>query len=110
MRLKALHIVKQINFDMKLKASAKWCYLFMKRHDISIRRRTSIAQKLPSDAEDKLIEYQRYIILLREQQQYPIGNIANADQTPLTFDLPLSETLTVKGEKSITLKSTGSEK
>ena len=82
----------------------------MNRHDISIHRRTSIAQRLPDDFENKLVEYQRYIIQLRKTNQYTDALIANADQTPLTFDIPFNHTLDFKGKKSIILKSTGNEK
>ena len=36
--------------------------------------------------------------------------IGNADQTPLTFDLPVSSTLELMGTKSVPIKTTGNEK
>lgn len=55
-RLKALHMMKQINADTNFKASMKWCYMFMKRNDIPNQRRTS-TQQLPADSDDKLLDY-----------------------------------------------------
>ena len=109
-RLYALKVMREIDPSSQFKASPKWCYNFMNRHDISIRRRTSIAQRLPDDFENKLVEYQRYIIQLRKTRQYANDMIANADQTPLTFDIPFNHTLDFKGRKSIVLKTTGNEK
>ena len=87
LRLHAIRITREIDEHTKFKASPKWCFNFMKRNGISISRRTSIAQRLPDTFEDKLLEYQRYILSLRKRQGYPDALIANADQTPpLTFD------------------------
>ncbi|CAI9739892.1 transposable element with KRAB [Octopus vulgaris] len=33
-----------------------WCYRFMKRKGLSIRTKTSIAQKMPADYEEKILE------------------------------------------------------
>ena len=102
--------MKENDPNSTFKASPNWCFLFMKRNKISIRRRTTIAQRLPDAYQDSLIEYQRYILKLRKCHQYPDAFIANADQTPLTFDIPCTQTMAFKGEKTITLKSTGNEK
>ena len=92
------------------KASPGWCHRFMARHNLSVRRRTTIAQRLPGDYEDKLLNYQRYIINQRQIHNYDISCIGNADQTPVSFDLPYSRTIDFKGAKSISIKTTGSEK
>ena len=109
-RLKAFELVKEMYPGSIFKASARWCQLFMKRNDISIRRRTSIAQRLPDDVENKLLDYQKYIINLRKRHEYPISCIANGDQTPLSFDMPSFQTLDFKGVKSVPIKTTGNEK
>ena len=92
------------------KASPGWCYRFMARHNLSVRRRTTIAQRLPGDYEDKLLNYQRFIINQRQIHNYDVSCIGNAHQTPVTFDLPYSRTIDFKGAKSISMKTTGSEK
>jgi len=46
-------------------ASDGWCTRFMARRSLSLRRRTSVCQKLPSHFEEKLIEFQRYVNDLR---------------------------------------------
>uniref|UniRef100_A0A8C4RS32 HTH CENPB-type domain-containing protein n=1 Tax=Erpetoichthys calabaricus TaxID=27687 RepID=A0A8C4RS32_ERPCA len=86
--LQALRLAKEQNIP-EFKASMNWCWRFFGRNKLSIRRRTTISQQLPSDHEDQ---------------------IGNADQTPLTFDLPSENTVNIKGARTITMRSTGNEK
>ena len=39
-----------------------------------------------------------------------MSQIGNADQTSLTFDLPSEKTVTIKGARSVIMRSTGNEK
>ena len=43
-------------------ASKRWCYGFIERYGFSIRRKTTIAQKLPQDYEKKRVRFQRFVI------------------------------------------------
>ena len=111
-RLYALSLVDMHRFQYPdiyhFKASPGWCHRFMARHNISVRSRTTIAQRLPGDYEDKFLNYQRFIINQRQINNYDVSCIGNADQTPVTFDLPHSRTIDFKGAKSISIKTTGS--
>lgn len=49
------------------KASRGWLQKFMKHFGFSLRRRTSIAQKLPGDFEEKLIEFQHRIFMFNKR-------------------------------------------
>ena len=113
-RLYALSLVDKNRFQYPdisyFKASPGWCYRFMARHNLSVHRRSTIAQRLPGDYEDKLLNHQRFIVNQRQIHNYDISCIGNADQTPVTFDLPYSRTIDFKGAKSISIKTTGSEK
>ena len=82
----------------------------MCRHNYSIRRRTTLAQKLPADFDDRLFEYKRFIINLRKRHAYPLSAIGNADQTPMTFDNPFPTAICPIGTKSVLLRTTGNEK
>lgn len=110
LRLKALHLAKQNDANAQFRASVDWAHAFMTRSDLSIRRRTHIAQKLPSDFEDQLTKFQSFIINLRKKHHYSLSQIGNADQTPLTFDMPSGTTIDQKGAKTVTIKTTGNEK
>ena len=47
---------------------------------------------------------------MRQKYDYNMSKIGNADQTPLTFDLPSENTVNIKGARSVTMRSTGNEK
>ena len=109
LRLKARNIADETGMD-DFKAGTSWAYRFMKRHDLSFRRRTHIAQRLPEELAEKTTRFQRYVIRKRRQHNYPLDRIGNADQTPLTFDVPSSSTISAKGVKSVSVMTTGHEK
>lgn len=92
------------------KASAGWIRRFMKRKNLSIRRRTTMCQRLPGEYEDKLLSFQKYVIGLRHKNKYILSQIGNADQTPVWFDSPESCTIDIKGKKSVTVRTTGAER
>ena len=96
--------------ESSFKASYGWAIKFMNRHGLSIRRRTTIAQRLPDAYEDQILEFQLFCIRQRQRNDYPLSRIGNADQTPLTFDLPSQTTIHSKGDKSVSIKTTGHEK
>lgn len=109
--MKALTTATEMNIPRSLfKASRGWINRVMKRNGFSLRRRTSLAQKLPTDFADKLVEYQRYVISLRRKNNYLLGQIGNADETAVYFDMPQSTTIADKGSRSVIIKSTGNEK
>lgn len=111
---------KTIINEAKLRAAAQgmeaflgtssWCYRFMKRHGLSLRTKTRIAQKMPADYENKIIAFHKYVINARKETDYELGQIGNMDEVPLTFDVVSNRTVDVKGSKTITIKTSGHEK
>jgi len=87
-----------------------WCYRFMKRHGLTMRVRTRIAQKMPQEYEQKIIEFHRFVIRARNETNFELGQIANMDEVPLTFDVPSTRTVDKKGVQTVTVKTTGHEK
>ena len=87
-----------------------WCSRFMKRHNLVIRQQTKISQKLPTDLEEKITEFQRFIIKCRKQHDYSMASIANMDETPTWFDMPSSKTVNKAGEKTVYVRTSGHEK
>ena len=49
-------------------------------------------------------------LLQLKKNNYDLSQIGNADQTPLTFDLPSDTTIAPKGSSTVTIKTTGNEK
>uniref|UniRef100_A0A8C4T4I5 DDE-1 domain-containing protein n=1 Tax=Erpetoichthys calabaricus TaxID=27687 RepID=A0A8C4T4I5_ERPCA len=83
---------------IKFKAMG-WCKRMMKRNCLSLQRQTTLAQKLPGDFSENLLNFQRHIITLCKKHNYNLGNIGNADQTPVYFDMPSNFTVNKKGAK-----------
>lgn len=108
-REKALEIAKEKGIG-NFRASDGWCTRFMERHAFSLRRRTSVCQKLPAAFEEQLISWQRFIISQRSKHMYPLAHIGNADETPVYFDMPDNATIEKVGAKEVKLLSTGYEK
>ena len=112
-RLKALQMAKQDKYRIpagQFKAGNHWCQCFMKRHGLSLRQKTTLAQRLPDDYEEKIVRFHRFIIDRRKEHNYPLHVIANMDETPLTFDMPPNRTIHNTGEKTIKIRTTGNEK
>lgn len=97
---------RNINF----RASNGWLDKFLKRNNLSQRRRTTLAQKDPSDMNKKIATFIAYNSMIRKKYKISDNNIIAMDETSAWFDMPSSTTIDQKGKKSIILKSTGHEK
>lgn len=104
---KALEIMGS---ESGFKGSNGWLQNFMKRFDLSLRRRTHVSQRLPKDVEDKTLNF--FIFLRQYLLAYQIEevDIIACDQTPFYFDNVGPSTIEKMGAKSVSLKSTGHEK
>lgn len=94
----------------EFKFSRKWLDGFLKRHDLSERRRTTVAQQLPPDLLEKQNVFLSYVLYRRIQHDYPLKYIGNMDETPLWFDLPSNTTIDHKGTKTVSIRTTGHER
>lgn len=92
------------------KASSKWLKGFLHRYDLTLRRKTKISQKLPKDLEEKLLNFQQYIIRLRHLKDFPLSHIANMDETPVWFDMAGELTVEEVGKRTIHVRTTGNDK
>lgn len=108
-RRKAMQLAKEMKICDFI-GSANWCFRFMKRNHLSIRARTTMAQKLPPDFMAKINDFHEFVEKIVEQHSITPDHIINMDETPLSFDIPTTRTVNQKGEKSITIRTTGHEK
>lgn len=107
-RLKALDLAKDEKYNIPeghFKAGNHWCQRFMKRNNLSLRQKTTLAQRLPDDYEEKIVRFHRFIIDRRKENSYPLHFIANMDETPFTFDMPPNRTINSTGEKTVKIRS-----
>ncbi|KAJ8867768.1 hypothetical protein PR048_031571 [Dryococelus australis] len=110
-QLEACKIAHKLNIKLvKFKESYGWVRRFMKRKQLSIRQRTTLAQKILEEYDKKLLGFQWYVIALRKNKDYLLSQIGNADQTPVWFDMPESMTVSVVDERSVPVKTTGADK
>jgi hypothetical protein len=94
----------------KFKVSYGWVRRFMAGHDLTIRHRTTIAQRLPEAYEAKMVSFQKYVLKLRKQHGYLLRQTGNADQTPVFFDMLESTTVSSVGERTVQIRTTGAKK
>uniref|UniRef100_A0A8C4RRH5 HTH CENPB-type domain-containing protein n=1 Tax=Erpetoichthys calabaricus TaxID=27687 RepID=A0A8C4RRH5_ERPCA len=107
-QMKACDIAKERGIPItQFKASCGWITVFMRRNGLSIRCRTTISQSLPDKYEEKLLAFQKYIIQLRQQKMYLMGQIGNADQTPVYFENPSNTTVNQRCTVMLTILADG---
>ncbi|KAJ8868597.1 hypothetical protein PR048_030135 [Dryococelus australis] len=81
-RLKAQEIAQELNIPQTIfKVSVGWCVRMMGCCGFSLLRRTSLAQRLLKDFEEKLVAFQWHVIGLRKRHKYLCGQMGNADET-----------------------------
>ena len=69
-----------------------------------------IAQKLPKDVEDKVINFHKFVIDLKKSQQFHLRAIGNMVETPIFFDIPDNKTVDVKGASTVSIKTSRADK
>ena len=101
---------KELSTDPEFKASLGWYSNWKRRHAISMRAKTSLAQRLPADMEDKVVEFHRFVLRSRQRWGYDLSRILNMDETPMRFELPATRTLEFTGSRTVPVLSCGADK
>ena len=83
---------------------------FIKRYKLSKRRCTKVFQKLLSQTNELLNNFQQYIIQFRTEKSYEMANILNIDETPVWFNMAGNFTIDQIGEKTIHICGTENKK
>lgn len=91
-------------------ASNGWLEKFMSRYRLTLRRRTTVCQKLPHELLPKLISYVAFVRMLQLQNGYKLSSIYAADETAIWFDMVSETTVDTIGTKEISIRTTGHEK
>ena len=82
----------------------------MIRYHLSLCRRTTVSQRLPSDLIPKVISFIMKTRKLLVQNGYSLSAIGNMDETPLWLDMPGETTITRRGERTVCIRTTGHDK
>ena len=77
-KLKSLSFIKAVL--PYFKASNGWVKGFMRRHNLELRAKTSTAQQLPKDLENKIGEFRRQVNHVRQNGDFPYELIGNTDE------------------------------
>ncbi|PFX23746.1 Pogo transposable element with KRAB domain [Stylophora pistillata] len=89
-----LHLkAKELSDDPCFKASRGWYEKWKRRHSVSMRTKTTLAQRLPADLEENIVCFHRFVIAARRRADYPLSRIYNMDETPMCFELSSNQTL-----------------
>ena len=80
-------------------ASRGWIQKSFNRHSLSLRRRTSLSQKLPAQLESKLRSFYNQCARVLRIGKYPLSLIGNMDETPMYFDMVPLKSITQRGKK-----------
>ena len=105
-RFKALAMTDELNIT-GFQASNNWCTRFLARNNLALRQKTKIAQKLPIDLEEKIVDFHHFVL---NKGNYELVNIGNTGEMPVWFDMPSARTVATRGEKTVTTSTTGHEK
>ena len=115
-RKKALLIYEDLKhtapdrYDENFDATTGWLFKFMKRNNLSLRRKTSVAQKDPNLLISKIVSYILRVRRLRMKYSYQKSDIIAFDETPVWTDMVSDTTVDVVGKKTVSMKTTGHEK
>ncbi|KAL3111244.1 hypothetical protein niasHT_012711 [Heterodera trifolii] len=97
-----------INKNMKnFAASTGWLQCFMHRHNFSLRRATTVAQKEPESYTETLINFVLYVQQLIHNNY---SAVYACDETAVWLDPSDGTCITEKGAKTVTVLNTGHEK
>jgi len=69
-----LHLkAKELSTDPSFKASLGWYQNWKRCHSVSLQTKTTLAQRLPEDLEEKIVQFHRFIIAARRRTDYPLS-------------------------------------
>ena len=115
-RKKALLIYEDLKhttpdcYDENFEATTGWLFKFMKRNNLSLRRKTSVAQKDPDLLISKIVSYILHVRRFRTKYSYQPSDIIAFDETPVWADMVSDTTVDVNGKKTVSMKTTGHKK
>ena len=72
---------KLLSSSDSFKASCGWLSRFMKRYSLSLRRKTTISQSVPSDVIPKLVSFVLHLRALQVRHKYSTDSIYAMDET-----------------------------
>ena len=109
LQAKAVQIAAGLGLST-FRASSGWLWRWKRRYSVGIRCGTNNSQKVPADYADQIMQFRKTIIAVRKAKKIEPPHIVNMDQTMCRFDMAPGRTNNVRGEKTIRIKTTRTEK
>ena len=78
----ALLRVKEKFPDCQFNTSRGWATKFLRRHNLSLRMRTSVAQTLPADLELRISNFHCMLYSIRSNDDFELDLMGNMNETP----------------------------
>ena len=91
-------------------ASEGWLERFMRRNKLVLTVKTSQAQRLPAQLEEKITQFYTKFQQVQQCASYPFYLIGNMDETPVYFDLVSNKVVDRKGAKDCCVNTTDAKK
>jgi hypothetical protein len=101
-------IVEKKNVFASIVFSNDWFTAFLKRKNLSLREPTKRAQAIPEDYRDKITSWLQFNRRAQAKFNFEHSEIANMDQTPISFEFLDNKTYDTKDVKTVFVKQTGS--
>lgn len=89
-------------------ATEHWVLDFLKRHDLSIRRRTSL-KKLPTNLAEKMESFYRFFKEKCLELEATDSMVYNMDESAIALDSPPMTTIDVCGSQTVPIETSGHE-
>lgn len=93
----------ELSSDPQFKASLGWYTNWKRHHAISMRTKTSLAQRIPADMEE-VIEFHRFVLRSWQRCGYESSHILNM------VELPATRTSEFTGNRTVPILSCGGDK
>ena len=106
LRLKA----KELSSNPEFPACLGWYNNWKRHHTVSMRAKTTLAQRLQADMEEKIVQFHRFVLRAQRRHDYQLSHILNMDETPMRFELPATRTLEFMDKRTVPILSCGGDK
>lgn len=106
--VEALHLFGSANDEgplLQFEASPHWVSSFMRRNDLSLRRRTNLTTLSDSQLVGRAVSYMKY--LTEQHTNWNLANTVLMDETAVYFEDAREETVEIRGARHVVVKSTG---
>ena len=108
-RLKPKALAKEMGIT-NFTGAQSLCTRFMKRNNLSIRRKTTLSQRLPADFEEKASAFREFCLAKIEEKNIDHNCILYMNEVPIPFDVLANRTIEQIGANSVPIMTTANEK